>query len=382
MSTASPDRRSSTTDAAPLLPVTGDGRDSAHLKVVPPAKDVRERIRRREGDPPPQPDPIACTEVIAYDFLRAGGKHFRPFITLAVYDALRGGHGTQTDGAEHVGRIPDAVRCMALAIEVFHKASLVHDDIEDDDAYRYGRPTLHRQHGTATAINVGDYLIGLGYRLVADQAGRLAPEVVARLLKMFADAHTKLCEGQGAELAWRDGRDKQLEPIDALKIYALKTAPAFEAAMMAGVHLAGSAEPYAEAVAQYCRHLGVAYQILNDLDDWQSDASNKRESGGDVRHGRPTVLWALARRDLDEADRKQLETLAGAGRPDQQTVEQIARLYAKADVYRKAAELVARHHKRALQAAETIDSPPLRRLLDFLGDAILDRRPLAISEAG
>jgi len=323
-------------------------------------------------------DPIACTETIAYDFLAAGGKHFRPFITLAVYDALQGGEGTLAAGAEQVARIPDPVKRMALAIETFHKASLVHDDIEDDDAFRYGRETLHRKYGTAMAINVGDYLIGLGYRLVAAGRSDLPSDVVADLLGQFAEAHTRLCEGQGAELMWRDARNKRLQPLDALKIYALKTAPAFEAALMAGIRLAGPVEPYRQQAAQFSRHLGVAYQILNDLDDWQGTQSNKRESGTDVLGGRPTVLWALALKRLGEKDRRELESLVDRPAHDEATVTRIAELYARAEVYRQAAALVSKHHQRAVSAAEQLDNEPLRRLLHFLADAILDRRPMAV----
>ena len=89
---------------------------------------------------------------------------------------------------------------------------------------------MHRRFGIPTAINVGDYLIGMGYRLVSREAKSLGPDVVADILDNLADAHTRLSEGQGAELAWRDSLNKQLKPIDALKIYALKTSPAFEAA--------------------------------------------------------------------------------------------------------------------------------------------------------
>lgn len=112
-------------------------------------------------------DPIAATEEIGYDWLARGGKRFRPFITLASFDAIRGGDATMLDPETNPASLPDPVRRAALAIETFHKASLVHDDIEDDDTYRYGRETLHRKHGMPIAINVGDYLIGLGYRLVS-----------------------------------------------------------------------------------------------------------------------------------------------------------------------------------------------------------------------
>ena len=89
-------------------------------------------------------EPIAATETIAHDFLALGGKYARPFITLAAYQAMTNGaksSPTITNGQPH---IPDAVRRVALSIEIFHKASLVHDDIEDADEFRYGRPTLHQ----------------------------------------------------------------------------------------------------------------------------------------------------------------------------------------------------------------------------------------------
>ncbi len=137
-------------------------------------------------------DPIAATEALAYDFLGKGGKHSRPFITLAVYDAMRGGACTLADGAEQFATIPDSIRRTAMSIETFHKASLVHDDIEDDDEFRYGETTIHRQYGTPTAINVGDFLIGMGYRLVSRESRELGPDVAAYILDCLAEAHTLL----------------------------------------------------------------------------------------------------------------------------------------------------------------------------------------------
>src|SRR5262249_51397201 len=98
---------------------------------------------RQRQNPAATADPLSKHESIAYDWLGQGGKRSRPFITLAVYDALKGGLGTfSADGVS----LPDPVKRAALAIETFHKASLVHDDIEDDDTFRYGRDTLHRQN--------------------------------------------------------------------------------------------------------------------------------------------------------------------------------------------------------------------------------------------
>jgi geranylgeranyl pyrophosphate synthase len=342
-------------------------------------------------------DPIAATEAIVHDFLGKGGKHSRPFITLAVYDALTGGQCTLGDGADRVAAIPDAVKRCALSIETFHKASLVHDDIEDDDEFRYGVPTLHRTYGVPTAINVGDYLIGLGYRLISRETPQIGADAAADVLDRMADAHLKLSEGQGAELLWRDSLNKQLAPLDALKIYALKTAPAFEAALYTGARLAvgqasslpGSSqaacsvsdfEALREPISQFARHVGVAFQILNDLNDWRGDTHNKLSAAGDVLGGRPTVLWALALEGLDAADRAELQTLAGhasggPGRQDASTtaVHRIRASYEKAGVFEKAQRLVEKYRQRAEAVADAIEPDELRRLFYYLVDTVLDR---------
>src|SRR4029077_7153357 len=95
-------------------------------------------------------------------------------------------------------------------------------------------------------------------------------------------------------LLWRDAPEKALTPLDALKIYALKTAPAFEAALYSGLRLAGPAEPYEKMVTEFSRNLGVAFQILNDLKAWDGDKDNKLVAGQDVLSARPTLLLALA----------------------------------------------------------------------------------------
>jgi len=319
-------------------------------------------------------DALAATEALAHDFLVRGGKYSRPFITLAVYDALAEIGGTLPDGARRLDQLPLAVKRTALSIETFHKASLVHDDIEDDDAYRYGRETLHRKYGVATAINVGDYLIGLGYRLVSREGPQLGAETVCGILDSLADAHLKLSEGQGAELAWRESPRKQLEPLDALKIYALKTAPAFEAALLAGARLAGRTEAYAEAFKLFARHLGVAFQILNDLHDWLGDEANKLAAGSDLLRGRPTLLWALALEGLDEAGRRELLALIRADdHPPAQRLALARQLYQRAGAFEKAHRLVDKYQDRAQAVADDIRPEALQRLMYYLVDVVLER---------
>jgi geranylgeranyl pyrophosphate synthase len=319
-------------------------------------------------------EPIAATEALAYEFLARGGKYSRPFITLAVHDALTGGHGTLKTGAQHLASLDNAIFRAAMSIETFHKASLVHDDIEDDDAFRYGEPTLHRQYGTATAINVGDYLIGMGYRLVSRESKALGANTVVDILNCLADAHTKLCEGQGAELLWRDSLNKQLTPLDALKIYALKTAPAFEAAILSGARLAQSIDRLSTPVKQFARNMGVAFQILNDLNDWEGDDHNKIAAGGDILGGRPTILWALALEKLDAPQQKRLHALVeDDSRAAEYRFAQIRELYINAGVFEKACRLVEKYRRRAEEIADNVEPAELRRLFRYLIETVLEQ---------
>ena len=320
-------------------------------------------------------DPIAATEALAFDFVRRGGKYSRPFITLAAYDAMTGGNGTTNSGPESIGKFSDAVRRAAVSIEMFHKASLVHDDIEDDDGFRYGRPTMHRRFGLATAINVGDYMIGLGYRLVSRESAAMGADCAADILDCLANAHMRLAEGQGAELLWRDASDRRLTPLDALKIYALKTAPAFEAALYTGVRLAGDATQYLDSIRQFARNLGVAFQILNDLNDWQGDQHNKLLAGGDALGGRPTILFALAMASLNANDQAELLRLTSpqCELVPAERVRRIERIYRQAKAFDQASRLIDKHQQRALEVVRNVQPEALQRLMIYLVDTVLER---------
>lgn len=320
-------------------------------------------------------DPIAATETIAYDFLAAGGKYSRPFITMAVYDAVSGGEATLANGATVVSEYSDAIRRTAMSIETFHKASLVHDDIEDNDQFRYGNEALHVKYGLATGINVGDYLVGMGYRLISRDRKELGSDTAADILDYLANAHQRLAEGQGAELMWRDGTNRILKPIDALKIYALKTAPAFEAAFYSGLRLAGPCEEYLQPVKSFARNLGVAFQILNDLKDWELDEDNKKSVGADLLGGRPTILLALALDTLTGEMRQELLSLIdrASETPAQKKITRARHLYFEAGVFEKAYKLIDKHQQKAEEIADEIQPDELRRLMYYLVDTVLDR---------
>jgi len=317
--------------------------------------------------------PLAKTEEIAYDWLARGGKRFRPFITLAAYDAMTGGESlksTQRNG-DGLG-MPDSVCRVAMAIEAFHKASLVHDDIQDDDLFRYGRETLHRKHDPGTAINVGDYLIGIGYQLVNSARSEVSAEITCDVLDRMAAAHIKLCDGQGAEMAWHEQATESITLLDVLQIYALKTSPAFEAALYAGMRMAGDVSGYEEMIPSFSRQLGVGFQVLNDLKDWRGDANNKLVAGQDMLAGRPTVMLALAFQSADDEQRQRLlDVFSATDVEDEIRMERLKGLLVDCGVFDQAELLVEKARVRAESLADDVEVEPLRRLLYFLVDTVL-----------
>jgi geranylgeranyl pyrophosphate synthase len=300
------------------------------------------------------------TEAVAIDWIRAGGKRLRPFLTMAGYAVAKHGEGVIASDSVLPGRIPPAVRKLAVAIESMHKASLVHDDIEDEDVFRYGHRTVHEEYGVAAAINVGDYLTGLGYRLVTECTAELGNDCVADIVGRLSLAHTELCRGQGAELLWGRRGDQELRPQDVLWMYSLKTAPAFEVALYAGLRAAG-VRTEDVPLKKFCLYLGEAYQIMNDLDDWHEHPGNKVVAGGDVAASRPTLLRALALADNGE---QQLRSAAGDR-------ERMREVYEELGVFDRAEKLAGKLRNRATGLARSIDSPGLQSLFLFIVRVVL-----------
>jgi geranylgeranyl pyrophosphate synthase len=356
-------------------------RAASDMFAQPQLNDLVGRLRSQatiatdSDDPLAGIDPIAATEALATDFLARGGKYSRPFMTLAAYDAMLGGNGTMADGPNAVSGFSRGVRAAAMSIECFHKASLVHDDIEDDDSFRYGMASMHQQYGLSTAINVGDYMIGLGYRMIGREIESIGAAAAADILNCLSSAHMRLAEGQGAELLWRDSSNKRLSPLDALKIYALKTAPAFEAALYTGIRLAGDATAHVEPVKNFARNIGVAFQIINDLQDWHGDDHNKLGAAGDILGGRPTILLALALQSLAADDQQRLlDVLSNVhSTSNSQRVATARELMEKGRVFEQAEKLIEKHRERSLEVAQSIEPESLRRLMLYLIDTVLDQ---------
>ena len=316
-----------------------------------------------------QDDGLTSVQDIALDWLKEGGKRLRPFTTMAAYAVARHGMAVLNCGDQTSEKIPQPIRRLALAIEALHKASLVHDDIEDDDEFRYGRLTLYRIHGVGQAVNVGDYLIGLGYRLVAGEASELGTDCIADILSRLSYAHLELCRGQGAELSWQNRPTQIPRPMDVLTVYALKTTPAFEVAIYAGFRAAGVSTEV-DTLRRFCTYLGEGFQIRNDLDDWRADDRNKRICGLDAAAGRPTILRAFA---AESGSAQALSALAdGKGQfAPGQLVDQVRQIYSHSGAFAKAEQLLWKLRARAIDAAAEFPSADLQELMRFLVRVVL-----------
>ncbi|KAA6336038.1 Farnesyl diphosphate synthase [termite gut metagenome] len=192
------------------------------------------------------------TSSLARDWLSGDGKRWRPYLLVSIFMAISGKK-----------EIPEPVRQAAIAVECFHKASLVHDDIQDNDAFRYGTQTVHSLHGVPLAINVGDILLGEGYRILS-LCNRM------ELVTTAAVAHISLCKGQGLELQWSRS-PQELTLAFVLEIFCNKTVPAFEVALDFGVLCAGDDKRLRSILHDYSHALGIAYQLQDDVEDFEQE---------------------------------------------------------------------------------------------------------------
>jgi geranylgeranyl pyrophosphate synthase len=256
------------------------------------------------------------TAQIAYDWLLKDGKRWRPYLLACTYSALNEG---ATD-------LPDEVRRLAIAVECFHKASLIHDDIEDGDDLRYGQPTFHRQYGIPIAINAGDLLVGEGYRWIASVETRTGD-----LLRIAAENHCTLCLGQGDELSGL-ANGTPFTAKEIIEIFRRKTAPAFGVSLLLGAVAAGADRELLETLQSFSESLGIAYQIRDDLEEYKS---------GEARDLRASLLLALAN-----------DAGSGTHAPFEELM-----------VVEKAAQLIEHYKNEAVRALNPLKSALLKSLL-------------------
>ena len=195
---------------------------------------------------------------IAVEFCGRGGKRLRPRLCKAAFEAALPTTSCQLPTHARIESLCEAVEC-------FHKASLIHDDIQDGDEERYGRPTVWKEHGLALAIAAGDWLVAHGYELIIDSGFPNALDMI----KATVQSHVALCEGQGDDLlAISTPRHLNASPSQPyLSICERKTGEAFALAAELGAMAAGvDGTPY----RRYGLDFGVLFQLRDDLADGEA----------------------------------------------------------------------------------------------------------------
>ncbi len=287
-------------------------------------------------------DALDETARIARDFLANGGKRWRPYLATCTYMAL------ESDRHDGEPEPTTAVKKTAVAIECFHKASLIHDDIEDDDDQRYGRPALHAEVGLPVALNIGDFLVGEGYRLLGELGS-------PNMMTIAAQGHVTLSRGQGRELLWvRD--PEPLPSMQVLEIFRQKTAAAFEVALRLGADLGGADDATHDVLRKYSESLGIAYQIKDDLEDFRGDADSN-----DLAQVRLSLILAIAHRRAEGEEKHRIASLVRSGAPE--LTDDVRRIVTERGVLDKADDLLEAYKEDAIRSLRFLSGPTLKGLL-------------------
>ena len=221
-------------------------------------------------------EPYGLYEPIEYT-LAAGGKRIRPQLAM-IASQLFGGKDEEVLPA-------------ALALEVFHNFTLLHDDVMDKADVRRGRPTVHVKWNENTAILSGDQMLIEAYKLLSGVPADKLPKV----LQLFNKMATEICEGQQYDVDFEN--QEQVTIDDYLKMIRLKTSVLLANALQIGAYIAGADEQAQEYLYQFGIHIGLAFQIQDDLlDVWGDPKTFGKAVGGDISCNKKTFVYLEARR--------------------------------------------------------------------------------------
>ena len=219
-------------------------------------------------------EPLNLYEPITY-LLDLGGKRIRPVLMLMTTEVFGGDFNKALDAA--------------LAIEIFHNFSLVHDDIMDDAPLRRGKSTVHEKWDINTGILSGDAMLIKAYQLLESYEGKLFKD----LLHVFSKTAIQVCEGQQYDVDFENREDVTLD--EYLKMIEYKTSVLLAAAMKMGAMIAGAPLEAQEAIYQFGKNLGIAFQLQDDyLDAFGDPKTFGKQIGGDIIENKKTFLYLKA----------------------------------------------------------------------------------------
>ena len=317
--------------------------------AVPPPVDVdllrvEERLAAELGSREPR------LTTIATHLVGAGGKRVRPSVVLLGF------HAAAASGSP--ARRDDAIE-VAVALELIHSATLLHDDIIDGSDTRRGKPSALATFGAGDTLVAGDFLFSRAFALCA----RFEAEVI----RWAAEACVSLTEGEIMQGRFR--HNPAVTAADYQEIIARKTASLFAAGARTAAHLAGAPAAVVEALATCGRHVGLAFQMSDDLLDVAGHpAATGKPRGIDLRDGNPSLPIVLAL-----AGDAELARVFASGVPTPGEVESGLARIRRSGVLRTVADEARRHVAVAAEAIACLSPSPYRAALDILIQGIAER---------
>lgn len=293
--------------------------------------------------------------------LAEGGKRLRPTLALLA---------CQLCGAE-AGKAVQA----ALALEIFHNFTLLHDDVMDHASVRRGRPSVNKQFGDNTAILSGDEMLIEAYK----QLQHYEPTLLAQLLPVFNKMASEVCEGQQYDMDFETMADEQVSKDDYMNMIRLKTSVLLAAALQMGAIVASASKQQQEDLYMFGIHLGLAFQIQDDvLDVYGDERTFGKAIGGDICEGKKTYLFLAARDNATQEDKvllRQMMALPSATAQERKhKIEQVTLLYNRLRAREEAMTLINDHTTQALNILSHFPQQEARQTLEQLAQQLLTRQ--------
>ena len=280
--------------------------------------------------------------------MSGGGKRLRPVLLLVANEAF----GGNTDKAMPA----------ALAVEVFHNFTLLHDDIMDNAAVRRGKPSVFAKWGENVAILSGDAMLITAYKYLA----MLDAERLARVMPIFNEMALEVCEGQQYDMDFESMTTVTVE--DYILMIERKTSALLSGSAMIGATLAGASDEDVKKIYRFATELGLAFQLQDDMLDSFGDEALGKKIGGDILEGKQTYLMVQAMNRASDAEREVLRTThKNAALSDIEKISTVKALYEKLDVKRATEQQIELRFERALAVLNTlsIDNERTVRLAEF-----------------
>ena len=293
---------------------------------------------------------VGLVDQIADHIIGSGGKRLRPLLVVLTGRACG---GTETD----------CVRAAAF-IEFIHTATLLHDDVVDMSARRRGRDTANEIYGNQASVLVGDFVYSRAFQLMAATKSQ-------RVIEIMADATNVIAEGEVLQLM--NAHDPETTEERYLEVIHRKTAQLFQAGAEVAAVISGASQPLQHDLASYGRHLGIAYQLVDDVLDYQSDPETRGKNlGDDLAEGKPTLplIYAL-RKGGDQCSKLIREVIRDGGR---ERLEDIVGAIESAGGLEYTARLAQSEADEALAALAALPETPYREALASLARFAIARK--------